>query len=957
MTHHNLRFALSAALLPAAWLTLTSAIAGYPDPDAVVAEWSQPEATDLLALDVNFDDATWPNTWPDDQDATYCPNLASGLYINARLTTPVEGADGVTWPWLFRHCAFYPRNAGKGGCTPAFAKLYYNGRDEGKKNNWTQPGHTAYLEDDIERDADGKPTVGHAGFVQMCRDKATGDDVLADLGWVQVDHLPHVGLLQWSWSSTSAGRGIKVDVKKGSGAWEPLVWMGSDKQGKNCDGYTVYSDQGYFMEVRLDADDVSLRWRPWECDDAAHPMQPDAAFPTTVGSWIQAPRLHKVKIYTTASAGLPTATDAQNATDNPTNDIGTPSDLTPFLPDNAPVPPTSFVMQTNGTLSWLPADNATSYNIYRNDSKLGSSSTVTYSVGSTSLTGLRVTSVGSDGAESQASVVADHMRLLAFPGAVGFGKFASGGRGGKTVHVTSLADDGTGSLRWAFRQYPNDPITIVFDVSGTIQLQTRLQPMRDNWTLAGQTAPGEGILVAGNKTDFGHCHNFIVRNMRFRSGDKDATGAVLAENACGVENSSQCIFDHCCFGWSVEENLNTADSHFLTVQNSIVHEGLYNAGHSKGARGYGAQLGGSPATYWHNLFANNFNRSPRLNGARGEDYCVFLEYAGNVNWNFGKRNCCHGGENTANVSDYNGLNSAHECNFVGNYYKEGPAYAGDLVFVEADKARDGATSWAASQWYVTDNVAEGKAGATADNWSAMSVTGYTKEEARQDERIVPAHPYWRWTALGTEGDYVPGEYLLDLDETAEQAYDVVRKQAGTVNRDRVEQRLVADMEAGKCTYGASLGAGKGIIDRPTDAEGFYAYSTDYQTPTDTDRDGMPDEWETQHNLDPADAADANTTLAQGYTALEVYLNELITKSLPTLALAAPALTRGAAGLLAHNGTLTLPEHAVGRPLQVVALDGRTLYETRTAPANVTLAGAAGKLVVVVLDGQGQLLRF
>ena len=131
----------------------------------------------------------------------------------------------------------------------------------------------------------------------------------------------------------------------------------------------------------------------------------------------------------------------------------------------------------------------------------------------------------------------------------------------------------------------------------------------------------------------------------------------------------------------MEENMNTADSHFLTVQYSIVHEGLYDAGHAKGARGYGSQWGGSPATYHHNLLSGNDSRSPRFNGARGEDYVVFMEFANNVNFNWGRWNSVYGGENTADITSYNGKNSVHECNFMNNYYKPGPQSPINSVFV------------------------------------------------------------------------------------------------------------------------------------------------------------------------------------------------------------------------------------------------------------------------------------
>ena len=186
-------------------------------------------------------------------------------------------------------------------------------------------------------------------------------------------------------------------------------------------------------------------------------------------------------------------------------------------------------------------------------------------------------------------------QTLAFPTAEGFGKFSKGGRGGQVVTVTTLEDDSIGniqgSLRWALAQYPNEPLTVVFGVSGRIELKQELRVKRDGLTLAGQTAPGDGICISGNKVNLGGSKNFIIRHLRFRTGQFDAAGNVVAQNALGAENCENFIIDHCTFGWSVEENINTFDDKFHTVQWCIIHEGLYNAGHSKGARGYGMQWG------------------------------------------------------------------------------------------------------------------------------------------------------------------------------------------------------------------------------------------------------------------------------------------------------------------------------------------------------------------------------
>ena len=357
--------------------------------------------------------------------------------------------------------------------------------------------------------------------------------------------------------------------------------------------------------------------------------------------------------------------------------------------------------------------------------------------------------------------------LLAFPGAEGFGKYTSGGRGGKVVYVTTLADDANGetegSLRWAMKQYPDEPLTVCFAVSGEIRLVKDLRlNRRSNFTWAGQTAPGMGIVITHNKVNFGGSNNFIVRNIRFRLGQYDVNGKLLDSNAVGAENCESYIFDHCDFGWSMEENMNSYDSHFITVQYCIVHEGLYDAGHKKGQRAYGCQWGGSPASYHHNLLVHNNKRSCRFNGAQSNDWVVYIDYINNVQYNFeGGSNGCYGGENTAKLAEgeYNGLNSAHECNFINNYYKVGPNTTNKKYFFSVEKARSGATSWGPSQWYLSGNVFDGAPSATADNWSA--VTGkspYNKVDTlRVDTLIRPKTPWWRWTA-----DSIYGRYDFDM---------------------------------------------------------------------------------------------------------------------------------------------------------------------------------------------------
>ena len=477
--------------------------------------------------------------------------------------------------------------------------------------------------------------------------------------------------------------------------------------------------------------------------------------------------------------------------------------------------------------------------------------------------------------------------IVAFPGAEGFGKYTSGGRGGRVVYVTTLADDAEGategSLRWAVQQYPGEPLTVCFAVTGEIRLVKDLRINRKNYTIAGQSAPGVGIVITHNKVNCGGSENFIIRNIRFRIGRNNTSGEIITQNAFGAENCSHYIIDHCEFGWSTEENMNTYDSHFITVQYCIVHEGLNSSGHPKGARGYGCQWGGSPASYHHNLLVNNNKRSCRFNGAQSNDYVVYLDYINNVVYNFeGGSNGCYGGENTAKIDSFNGLNSAHECNFVSNYYKAGPNTTNKKYFVSVEKARSGATSWGPSQWYLDGNIFDGAAEVTADNWKG--VTGKAPydntDTLRVDSLIRPKTPWWRWTEDSIYGryDFDMYAYAAEEYETAEEAFETVLDTAGVFPRDHVGLRLTSDTRNGTYSYTGSKTGKKGIIDTEEDAEGFYDYTV-VAPLTDTDQDGMPDVWESANGCDPT-TPDNNVRHASGYTMLEMYLDYAMTHKEP-----------------------------------------------------------------------------
>ena len=1290
----NLKAVSIAGLALFALQPAQAAIEGSLDPPSVVAQWSN-SSTYPKVIDINFSDDTWPDTWKGETGVD-CPDFSKGGYVNAVLKVNANGGTAVQYPVLFHNCTFATKKSynGYAGATAAFCRQFYLGQNKtgnsaSNYNDWSVAGHTLHLEDNITYDASGNPTYGEAGFVQMCRDAAVTDEAgnkVSQHGWIEIDHIPYVDRVQWSWSSTSWGRGIKCDYKVGDGEWQPLVWMGSEK---HKIGWTVFSDQGYFMENEINASDVSLRWRVWDGEDLKNPVQVGAdgkcPFTTSLNPYgqMQAPRVHKIQIFGSEI----TADQAQFAAEHPVSDVGSLSDIggggsggdngeaapdenaavviatvaqdgtgdytkiqdainaipegsrgiiyirpgvydenihagykstknkyvsligenrettiltsgvsrgegnesndysdcaalnvftsrfyaenltirntsgnvgqaealftngdahifnncllsgyqdtykansgsrgyftnctiegaTDFIYDgglewfdncelrlvkgggyitapaessmpmtkvmypelsadkfypglffrnctvtaadgvadgsyylgrpwketggsmfiNCKLPkainqkgwkewsgaenksslyeyksvdaatgsladvsgrasfsrqatdaevaaymnpqflfgkfskvpfdyekilrgaaaPMNFVV-TPGEISWESDDNAAGYIIYKDGAFLRFTTDRTLAKDADDNAVYSVASVSGKGVVSKAVVATDALRITAFPTAEGFGKYATGGRGGKVVKVTSLADDGSaGTLRWAFQQYPAEPITIVFAVSGDIRLADQLRVNRADWTLAGQTAPGEGIVITHNKINFGGSQNFIVRNIRFRCGQKDVNGEILQDQAIGAENCNNYIFDHCVVGWSMEENMNTQDCHFLTVQNTIIHEGLYNAGHKKGARGYGTQWGGSPASYYRNLLADNNSRSPRINGARGEDYVVFLEYINNVNYNFGGNGGCYGGENTADITSYNGMNSAHECNFIGNYYKPGPASSkSGIVLVNSSYARTGATSWGPAKWYVNGNVVEGDASRTADNWKAMTAEHYSLADIRVDQRIVPEHNYYKYSMAGNVGTYDPEMYMIYNVESGEQAYETVLNNAGTVNRDAVEKRVVQEARTGENLYGgATKGSKKGIIDTEADCEGFIEYSSDYTVPADTDGDGMPDEWERQHGLDP-NVADQNLVNNQGYTALEVYLNSLMGEQLEDgfhvnaigSALTAPQLSYDCA-----TATLLVSPNAVGSLLKVYNTAGRLLSVRQVTSARTSLSDVKEKVFLLRLDG-------
>ncbi len=488
------------------------------------------------------------------------------------------------------------------------------------------------------------------------------------------------------------------------------------------------------------------------------------------------------------------------------------------------------------------------------------------------------------------SSLAAMAQTLAFPTAEGYGKYASGGRGGEVVEVTNLLDDPNnppeGSFRWAIQQHPGKPITIVFRVSGTIDLKNNpFKHKRSNMTIAGQTAPGDGICIKGGFVNLGGSENVIIRHIRSRVG-VDAADTIYRPGyvsdsdfipgaALGIENGGNFIIDHCSFSWSAEETMNIYDNHHTTVQWCIISEALYSAGHNKGSdRAFGAVWGGRSASYHHNLLAHNKSRNPRFGNITENDTVMHLDIVNNVMYNWGNYNACYGGNNKL------GTGGRPEINLVNNYYKPGPARPGNnssyFACASWSDVIDGYSGVECGNWHLSGNYMEGtwaaKNGVNEDNYKAFLFNEYTSR--------VPT-----MTLDDFKSDYntVPDEYKLKWD-SPEDAFNKVLANVGAFPRDPVDTRVIQETKDGTATYygqcgnttnGEMVSSNKiGIIDKPSDVGGYPELKT-YNEITDNDHDGMDDAWETANGFDPTDRDDRNTALKDGYTALEAYLCSLV----------------------------------------------------------------------------------
>ena len=503
----------------------------------------------------------------------------------------------------------------------------------------------------------------------------------------------------------------------------------------------------------------------------------------------------------------------------------------------------------------------------------------------------------------------------AFPGAEGHGRYVTGGRGGKIVHVTNLNDSGTGSFREAVKSGNK---IIVFDVAGVIALKSDLK-FADNITILGQTAPSPGITLRYYTVQPGS--NNIIRFIRIRRGQEkninDGADASWQRNKTGI------IFDHCSFSWSIDEVASFYDNNNFTMQWCTVAESLTNPGHSKGAHGYGGIWGGKLASFHHNFVAHLMNRGPRFNGARygwtgytsNKDYDTYkwknTVQAENVDF----RNCvmynaqgtCYGGPGGGQI------------NIVNNYYKAGPSHSlegttqnGLKVDVSTGKERGSQDRITlvtlstqsnsdknhkelydmTSRYYINGNTTHTTAGKITANkdWKGVSY-----------DKGVPSlnGEYYSPDANNFYGDAVAHTTIsgkscvkIKMDEpaptgevtthSATEAYEKVLAYVGaSLYRDEIDARYMEEAKTGTATYKGSITKSPGIIDKVSDVNGYT--ESNFGTGTrpadfDTDKDGIPDEWEKANGLNPNDASDALTYSLDKkgyYTNIEVYANSLV----------------------------------------------------------------------------------
>ena len=503
----------------------------------------------------------------------------------------------------------------------------------------------------------------------------------------------------------------------------------------------------------------------------------------------------------------------------------------------------------------------------------------------------------------------------AFPGAEGHGRYVTGGRGGRIVHVTNLNDSGTGSFREAVKSGKR---IIVFDVAGVIALKSDLK-FADNITILGQTAPSPGITLRYFTVQPGS--NNIIRFLRIRRGEEkninDGADATWQRNKTGI------IFDHCSFSWSIDEVASFYDNNNFTMQWCTVAESLTNPGHSKGAHGYGGIWGGKLASFHHNFLGHLMNRGPRFNGARygwtgynsNQDYATYkwknTVQAENVDFRnsviYNAQGTCYGGPGGGQI------------NIVNNYYKAGPSQSlkgttqnGIKVDVSTGKERGNqeritlvtvSTSSNSdknhpefyemtSRYFINGNTTETTKGSVTKNkdWKGVSYDKgtytYNNEIYSADKKNLYGDAVEHKTINGVSCVKIKMDAPAPTGEVtthsaAESFSKVLAYSGASLYRDEIDARYMEEAKTGTALYKGSITLSPGIIDKVSDVKGYT--EANFGTATrpadfDTDKDGIPDAWELANGLNPNDGSDALTYSLDGkgyYTNVEVYANSLV----------------------------------------------------------------------------------
>lgn len=436
------------------------------------------------------------------------------------------------------------------------------------------------------------------------------------------------------------------------------------------------------------------------------------------------------------------------------------------------------------------------------------------------------------------SLVMTAQTLPSFQGAQGGGMFTLGGRGGEVIYVTNLNDDGKqGSLRWALKQeYAR---VIMFKVSGNIELVKPLEVKVGNVTIAGQSAPGDGICIKNFPVSI-EADNVIVRYLRFRMGDEKGVEA----DAFGGRFCKNIIIDHCSISWSTDECASFYGNIDFTMQWCIIAESLNQSVHSKGAHGYGAIWGGKNASFHHNLLVHNNSRNARFDHpgiyksvSPIDAYRGNVEFVNNVIYNW-KSHIAYGGESGS-------------FNMVGNYFKPGPESTKRDFFLEPYSEMN-----PAGKFYLHDNIIEGNNAVSKDNSKGVKLS-----QGLTIDQVVVSKPF-------------PIQGGVTVQKAKCAFGDVLSLAGASLMRDAVDARLVNEVKTGSYSFTGSKGGFKGLIDSQSDVGGWPQLKQGV-APADLDGDGLPDSWELAHGLNANDSSDAKLTHKSGYSWLEVYLDELV----------------------------------------------------------------------------------